>query len=1358
MEDGGEALSRPVLQSFVSSGTGTSGKEVDYGEGLEGHEMYSDRATARHFLQDQTSSVEGGPLLTSSSSYGWVPTTSVSSRTSARPPIATPYSSMPTEATMGGLRITQQQPIRPGSTREYSNVYAPPRRSHRYASSPDKFRVGSGHRGRIDPNAEYRAQEEAYVQRIRWEAASNNGFFAEQRRSSPNYSDGSSEVDESPGLGSFVENDPYGQGALLYYEEQGPSQEQLKVSANRERLEWHAMLANVLTGDIVKQEKTRLIRGSEQQGDDTLKTEVWVGVRAKTCGRSVTMQRRLIEEGRNNVKQTIEHIIAFEVRGEAEVGKSPLEQVQQVVNHIEKVERLYPTQQALQQAQPLAASAAYRDTSDAVVSWRNVTELINTELGVLRQWVGNIELDFTKSRALPLEDHNGHLLDEGSFIDRILKEDRLRPLEGENSLLEGINTVINKAKATLILNARAFAERHLPSYIEELLTLINFPTRLIQEIIRMRLSYAKNMKDPARHGVMMAEQMNLQLRIILTLAVKIKEAYLVIARPQPGWALPPCIDEDFDGILIDALRFYFKMLDLKLMANRNTFKEAEILEQEWNFCYQLGSHLEGGDVEVAEQFSFLTARSLNHLTTYFEKELVRPPEDVGGAETDKRYKSIFDSVRARQRKIFRFSKVLSQRFENATEYNMNMAHECCQDLLDALASTGHFLVEAESSRYDEKASIHVIASPALQNRRRDIESMLGTCCYAEDTPEDPSNPYMLILCCEHALRWGGGRMDSAVRLPRLGIKTGRLRVVADGSLQRLANANAAFAAATGVDLDILVEHRSNLQSIDLELRMIRKTAYKLSNTIIDSVEIVRRQTVGLERKELIQTCFAFATEFGQRSAIFMDRRRRAMHQLKMTHIAVDWVSFICNDCVASDRKTFRWAVIALECAVMMTRGRRIMSISETEYATLGEKVARCMSLLVSHFDLMGARGSVAAQTEKQRLELMVGKVRLNYTRLKGDEESSKILRAQRLVYELNKIDLMYKDRKAERQALGNVLEDSNEADRALTRLSASAGNVHLRWQQGQSIGSGTFGSVYAAINLDSGQLMAVKEIRLQDPKLIPTIVSQIRDEMGVLQVLDHPNIVQYYGIEPHRDKVYIFMEYCSGGSLAGVLEQGRVEDETVIQVYALQMLEGLGYLHEAKVVHRDIKPENILLDHNGIIKFVDFGAAKLIANQGKTMVMDGPSGKPSQEPITGTPMYMSPEVIKGGKHRRVRLGAVDVWSLGCVVTEMATGTRPWASHDNEWAIMYNIARGYSPQMPTKDQLSNLGLDFLRRCFGRDPSKRASAAELLQHEWILNIKSQMDLKPETPQTPAREGLYEHAQPEQWMSLGERGVIG
>lgn len=155
---------------------------------------------------------------------------------------------------------------------------------------------------------------------------------------------------------------------------------------------------------------------------------------------------------------------------------------------------------------------------------------------------------------------------------------------------------------------------------------------------------------------------------------------------------------------------------------------------------------------------------------------------------------------------------------------------------------------------------------------------------------------------------------------------------------------------------------------------------------------------------------------------------------------------------------------------------------------------------------------------------------------------------------------------------------------------------------------------------------------------------------------------------------------------------------------------------------------DILLNHNGVIKYVDFGAAKVIARKGgKTLVAAEP-GKANKS-MTGTPMYMSPEVIKGENPGRA--GAVDVWSLGCVILEMATGRRPWASLDNEWAIMYNIAQGNPPQLPSPDQLSPEGIDFLKKCFIRDPKKRASAAELLQHEWIMAIKSQVAIDPGTP---------------------------
>ena len=145
--------------------------------------------------------------------------------------------------------------------------------------------------------------------------------------------------------------------------------------------------------------------------------------------------------------------------------------------------------------------------------------------------------------------------------------------------------------------------------------------------------------------------------------------------------------------------------------------------------------------------------------------------------------------------------------------------------------------------------------------------------------------------------------------------------------------------------------------------------------------------------------------------------------------------------------------------------------------------------------------------------------------------------------------------------------------------------------------------------------------------------------------------------------------------MAALLELGRIEDETVVQWYALQLVEGLAYLHERKVVHRDIKPDNILLDQNHVIKYVDFGAAKILAKNQRTIQRTrradaGPPGVPgalgTNNSLTGTPMYMSPEVIRNNK--RGRHGAMDIWSLGCVVLECATGRKPWSNLDNEWCV------------------------------------------------------------------------------------------
>jgi len=1075
-----------------------------------------------------------------------------------------------------GVSSRPQRPT--GPARTPSNTYNPQRRPTQ--PPPTYIHTGSDHRSASKPrlttgSSTFRAQEREYVRRLRQQDYANGDYFDPYANGVDGYPDSDSEGETPSSEGPF--DDRFDQETIMFYNNDDihPTDEDIREPTSRERLEWYGMLEAVLTGDVVRQEKKRLISSSEEVIGKNAKAELWLGIRSKACGRYLPLQRRMVDDARASLDRTIDEIINFHVEGESEAGKPPVEQVRDVLSKIEKVESLYPTRAALLAAHKSANSSVFEKACDAVVSWYNTNELINAELSILKKWVGNDELDFTRTREKSPGD-NG-LSDESSFLDRLMKEDGLKSLrdhveEGgksrRRSMLTGISRTIMKAKETLILNADAFQKRHLPPYIEDLLTLIAFPSRLIEEIIKVRLVYAKKMKESAQQNPILQEQMISQFYILLNLSIRIKQEYVAISQPEPGWELPPCIDETFDQVVLDALKYYFKMLNWKLSGNKNTFKEAELLFQEWEFANEIGRHLEHGDIEVAEQFSSLTFKAFNRLSQTFERELQRKPKE-SVSEMTKRYKQLLDSVRVRQRMLQRFSRRLSDNYENACDFSIAFGPERLNNFYDRLAESGHFQVYTGSLEHE---GIVLMASPSLAGRHEEIQALMSTTSYEQIT-EDPTDPYILVMRPENAPTWYGSKVSLSIREEPVDLKVGHIRLIAGGSQARLGNARKAFLDDIDMHLDLAVEQRSNLKKVNARLMEIRRTAYKLSNTFMDSVEKIREQTKGLDCQDLIQTCFVFATEFGQRSLLDMDSNRRQMNNLKLTKLALDWVSFICDDCVSSDRKTFRWAVLALEFAMGMTRGRHILALGEAEYSRLRVKVSGCMSLLISHFDIMGARSNVAAQIERQRVETAINSKRLDKGKILSDDEATKFVADHRLE-ELQQIDEFRKVMLAERSALGRVLEVSNEVDRSLAYLSSAATNINMRWQQGHFVGGGTFGNVYVAMNLDSGDLMAVKEIRLQDPKLIPTVATQIKDEMRVLESVDHPNVVSYYGIEVHRDRVYIFMEFCSGGSLASLLEHGRIEDEQVTQVYALQLLEGLVYLHDLKIAHRDIKPES----------------------------------------------------------------------------------------------------------------------------------------------------------------------------------------
>ncbi|XP_059525898.1 mitogen-activated protein kinase kinase kinase 3 isoform X4 [Myotis daubentonii] len=262
----------------------------------------------------------------------------------------------------------------------------------------------------------------------------------------------------------------------------------------------------------------------------------------------------------------------------------------------------------------------------------------------------------------------------------------------------------------------------------------------------------------------------------------------------------------------------------------------------------------------------------------------------------------------------------------------------------------------------------------------------------------------------------------------------------------------------------------------------------------------------------------------------------------------------------------------------------------------------------------------------------------------------------------------------------------------------------INWRRGKLLGQGAFGRVYLCYDVDTGRELASKQVQF-DPDSPETSkeVSALECEIQLLKNLQHERIVQYYGCLRDRAEktLTIFMEYMPGGSVKDQLKAYGALTESVTRKYTRQILEGMSYLHSNMIVHRDIKGANILRDSAGNVKLGDFGASKRL----QTICMSGPG----MRSVTGTPYWMSPEVISGEGYGR----KADVWSLGCTVVEMLTEKPPWAEYEAMAAIFKIATQPTNPQLPS--HISEHGRDFLRRIFV-EARQRPSAEELLTHHF------------------------------------------
>lgn len=291
------------------------------------------------------------------------------------------------------------------------------------------------------------------------------------------------------------------------------------------------------------------------------------------------------------------------------------------------------------------------------------------------------------------------------------------------------------------------------------------------------------------------------------------------------------------------------------------------------------------------------------------------------------------------------------------------------------------------------------------------------------------------------------------------------------------------------------------------------------------------------------------------------------------------------------------------------------------------------------------------------------------------------------------------------------------------------------WVKGKVVGSGSFGTVHLAMDKSNGALFVVKSAESQAG------LASLENEAKILENLSSPHIVKCIGKDLSNGvngvrKLDLFIEYMAGGSLADIAEKfGGVLDEKVIRLYTREILQGLKYLHKNGIVHSDLKCKNVLLGSSGNIKLADFGCAKRLNDSKADATTMG-----SCKSICGTPLWMAPEVL-----RNEGLDfAADIWSLGCTVIEMATGRPPWGDDiSSPMAAVLMIARSNeTPRFPT--QFSKEGLDFLGKCFDRNPERRWTSEQLLHHPFVSGKSEEWNLRKEEAFSPASVldgGLYE-----------------
>src|SRR3990172_6703371 len=256
------------------------------------------------------------------------------------------------------------------------------------------------------------------------------------------------------------------------------------------------------------------------------------------------------------------------------------------------------------------------------------------------------------------------------------------------------------------------------------------------------------------------------------------------------------------------------------------------------------------------------------------------------------------------------------------------------------------------------------------------------------------------------------------------------------------------------------------------------------------------------------------------------------------------------------------------------------------------------------------------------------------------------------------------------------------------------------------LGRGGMGDVYRAEDTRLGRLVALKFLpphRTEEK----TAVERFLREARAASALNHPSIVTIHEIAEFEEERFIVMELVEGQTLRALM-LGPVSLEKLLEV-GRQVARALAVAHAAGIIHRDIKPENIMVREDGLVKVLDFGLARLVPS---TPADSGVETAERTAPgtLVGTARYMSPEQVRG----ETLTSATDVFSLGIVLYELATGRHPFAA-DSPMAPMEVLSAilSQSPLPPSrlKPEIPASLDALILKLLAKDPELRPAAAEV-----------------------------------------------